>query len=136
LPASKLRARIAPLWDSSVKLDMTAAVAHSAQKLRIPGGLRVMAGFIGELLYGQSGRQARSSAVQVRTDVPFKSYATATYRGETVRVMQACGHDSHIAMLMGIAQVLAKGRIRSNSAMTAFALDYLESQAGKSGTGQ
>jgi amidohydrolase len=45
--------------------------------------------------------------VTERTDVPFKSHATAVYRGETVGVMHACGHDSHTAMLMGIAQVLA-----------------------------
>ena len=45
--------------------------------------------------------------VTEKTDVPFKSHATSTYRGETVGVMHACGHDSHMAMLMGIAQVLA-----------------------------
>lgn len=44
--------------------------------------------------------------VTEKTDVPFKSHATATYRGETVGVMHACGHDSHTAMLMGIAQIL------------------------------
>jgi amidohydrolase len=45
--------------------------------------------------------------VTEKTDVPFKSQATATYRGETVGVMHACGHDSHTAMLMGIAQIFA-----------------------------
>jgi len=45
--------------------------------------------------------------VTEKTDVPFKSHATATYRGETVGVMHACGHDSHTAMLMGIAQIFA-----------------------------
>jgi amidohydrolase len=45
--------------------------------------------------------------VTEKTDVPFKSHATAVYRGETVGVMHACGHDSHTAMLMGIAQVLS-----------------------------
>jgi amidohydrolase len=45
--------------------------------------------------------------VTEKTDVPFKSHATATYRGETVGVMHACGHDSHTAMLLGIAQVFA-----------------------------
>lgn len=41
------------------------------------------------------------------TDVPFRSKATGTYRGETVGVMHACGHDAHTAILMGVAQVLA-----------------------------
>jgi amidohydrolase len=45
--------------------------------------------------------------VTEKTDVPFKSRATASYRGETVGVMHACGHDSHTAILMGIAQILA-----------------------------
>jgi amidohydrolase len=45
--------------------------------------------------------------VTEKTDVPFKSHATAIYRGETVGVMHACGHDSHTAMLMGIAQIFA-----------------------------
>jgi len=44
--------------------------------------------------------------VTEKTDVPFKSHVTTVYRGETVGVMHACGHDSHTAMLMGIAQIL------------------------------
>jgi amidohydrolase len=43
-------------------------------------------------------------------DVPFKSTATSTYRGETVGVMHACGHDAHTAILMGAAQALAAMR--------------------------
>ncbi len=45
--------------------------------------------------------------VTEKTDVPFKSHVTASYRGETVGVMHACGHDSHTAILMGIAQIFA-----------------------------
>ena len=45
--------------------------------------------------------------VQERVDVPFKSTVTAEYLGQTVPVMHACGHDSHVAMLMGTAEVLA-----------------------------
>jgi amidohydrolase len=40
-------------------------------------------------------------------DLPFASKATATYRDGTVGVMHACGHDTHVAMLMGAAEVLA-----------------------------
>jgi amidohydrolase len=50
--------------------------------------------------------------VKEQTDVPFKSTATAQFRGETVGVMHACGHDSHVAMLLGVAQVLAGMRDR------------------------
>lgn len=44
--------------------------------------------------------------VKERTDVPFKSTKTTTYLGEEVGVMHACGHDTHIAMLMGTAKIL------------------------------
>lgn len=46
--------------------------------------------------------------VTERNDLPFKSHATAEYNGQTVGVMHACGHDSHIAMLLGTAEVLSK----------------------------
>jgi amidohydrolase len=48
--------------------------------------------------------------VAERTDVPFRSTAKANYRGEQVGVMHACGHDSHTAVLMGVAEVLVKSR--------------------------
>ncbi|MCU0761247.1 MAG: amidohydrolase [Steroidobacteraceae bacterium] len=43
-------------------------------------------------------------------DLPFRSRATATYRGETVGVMHACGHDAHTAILMGVAEALVAVR--------------------------
>lgn len=45
--------------------------------------------------------------VTEQVDVPFKSTVTTEYRGEKVGVMHACGHDAHIAMLLGVAEVLA-----------------------------
>jgi amidohydrolase len=45
--------------------------------------------------------------VTEQVDVPFKSVATAEYRGEKVGVMHACGHDGHTAILLGAAKVLA-----------------------------
>ncbi len=40
-------------------------------------------------------------------DLPFKSTVKSTYNGQEVGVMHACGHDSHVAMLMGVAEVLS-----------------------------
>jgi amidohydrolase len=39
--------------------------------------------------------------------LPFASTVTSTYNGQTVGVAHACGHDAHVAMLMGAAEVLA-----------------------------
>jgi amidohydrolase len=45
--------------------------------------------------------------VEERVDVPFKSTAKAQWLGQTVPVMHACGHDAHVAILMGVAEILA-----------------------------
>ena len=44
--------------------------------------------------------------VTEQTGLPFASKATASYRGETVGVMHACGHDAHTGILMGVAEAL------------------------------
>lgn len=40
-------------------------------------------------------------------DVPFRSHVRTEYNGQQVGVMHACGHDTHVAMLLGAAEVLA-----------------------------
>ena len=45
--------------------------------------------------------------VTERNSLPFASKETAEYNGQKVGVMHACGHDTHVAMLMGTAEVLA-----------------------------
>ncbi len=44
--------------------------------------------------------------VTERVDIPFASTVTTTYLGTETGVMHACGHDTHVAMLMGAAEVL------------------------------
>ena len=46
--------------------------------------------------------------VEERNDLSFKSTIKSNYNGAEVSVMHACGHDAHIAMLMGTAAVLSK----------------------------
>lgn len=45
--------------------------------------------------------------VTEEVDLPFASKVRATFNGQDVGVMHACGHDAHVAMLMGVAEVLA-----------------------------
>ncbi len=48
--------------------------------------------------------------VEEQTGLPFASLARTDYNGKEVSVMHACGHDTHVAILMGAAEVLAHNR--------------------------
>jgi amidohydrolase len=49
-------------------------------------------------------------------DLPFASRATGEYEGKRVGVMHACGHDTHVAMLLATARILSelKGQLRGS----------------------
>jgi len=70
-------------------------------------------GVIGILKGGQPGPvvalRADMDALPVleRTPVSFASKATTFYEGKETAVMHACGHDSHVAILMGVAEILS-----------------------------
>ena len=49
----------------------------------------------------------RCIPVAERTPLPFASKVKSTYNGQEVGVMHACGHDTHVAMLMSTAEILA-----------------------------
>jgi len=42
-----------------------------------------------------------------RVDLPYASKVKSTYNGNEVGVMHACGHDTHVAILMSVAEILA-----------------------------
>ncbi len=48
--------------------------------------------------------------VEERNDLPFRSTVRAEWQGKDTGVMHACGHDAHVAMLLGAAEVLSKIR--------------------------
>jgi amidohydrolase len=48
--------------------------------------------------------------VTERNDLPFKSTVTSEFLGQEVGVMHACGHDTHTAILMGVAEILSNNR--------------------------
>jgi amidohydrolase len=80
-------------------LEVTTGVAHT--------------GVVGILRGGRPGPvvalRADMDALPVpeRNDLPFRSSAVGEYRGEEVPVMHACGHDTHVAMLMAVAEIMA-----------------------------
>jgi len=73
-------------------------------------------GVVGILKGGKPGKVVGLRAdmdglpVTEQVDLPFKSTQKATWNGQETGVMHACGHDNHIAILMGVATVLSRMR--------------------------
>lgn len=71
-------------------------------------------GVVGILRGNQSGKVIALRAdidglpVTERNDLPYKSEAITTFLEKETGVMHACGHDTHTAILMGVAEVLSK----------------------------
>jgi amidohydrolase len=83
-------------------------------------------GVVGTLVGGKPGPvvalRADMDALPVleQTGSPFASTARGMYNGQDVPVMHACGHDTHVAMLMGAAEVLARHRDRISGTIKFF----------------
>ena len=73
-------------------------------------------GVVGVLKGNQDGKvialRADIDALPVteRNNLPFKSIVTSEFSGEKVGVMHACGHDTHIAILLGVAEILSENK--------------------------
>lgn len=73
-------------------------------------------GVVGTLLGGKPGPvvalRADMDALPVveQTGLAFASTKKGTYQGKEVGIMHACGHDAHVAMLLGVADVLSSVR--------------------------
>jgi len=52
--------------------------------------------------------------VTERNELPFKSNVTTDFLGTETGVMHACGHDTHTAILMGVAEVLSNNKDKIN----------------------
>ena len=83
----------------SLGLEVKTGVAHT--------------GVVGLLKGGKPGKVVALRAdmdglpVKEKVDLPFASKAKGVYQDKEVDVMHACGHDNHIAGLMGAAEILA-----------------------------
>jgi amidohydrolase len=100
----------------------TRTAALVAQHLRTLG-LEVQTGVGGNGVVGvlRGSRPGRTVALRAdmdglpvteQVDVPFRSRVRAQYNGQEVGVMHACGHDNHVAILMGAAEVLTRMKDR------------------------
>lgn len=92
-------------------------VAKHLESLGIEVQTRVAkTGVVGILKGGKPGPVVALRAdmdglpVTERGNLPFASKVKTTYNGQEVGVMHACGHDTHVAILMGVAEVLASIR--------------------------
>ena len=84
----------------SLGMEVTTGIAHT--------------GVVGLLKGKRPGKvlalRADMDALPVteRNDLPYKSKVKAKFNGQETGVMHACGHDTHVAILMGVAEYLAK----------------------------
>jgi len=98
---------------SNREFDTAKTIASELERL----GLEVETGIahtgvVGLLEGGKPGPRIAIRAdmdalpVSEQTGLPFASDVTTEYLGQEVGVMHACGHDTHMAMLLGTAEVL------------------------------
>ncbi|MBB1317722.1 amidohydrolase [Shewanella sp. SR43-4] len=84
----------------SLGLEVQTGIAHTGVVAMLKGGKP------GPLIALRADMDALPVTEVV--DLPFASKVIDTYRGQKVGVMHACGHDTHVAMLMGVADNLVK----------------------------
>ncbi|HTV19352.1 MAG TPA: amidohydrolase, partial [Polyangiaceae bacterium] len=100
------------LSNRETRTAMVIADRLRAMGLEVKTGI-ALTGVTALLRGGQPGRtialRADMDALPVTeaVDLPFKSTVTTQFRGATVGVMHACGHDAHSAILLGVARVLS-----------------------------
>ncbi len=83
-------------------LEVTTGVAHTGVVALLRGGRP------GPVVALRADMDALP--VNEEVDLPFASKIRTTWAGKETGVMHACGHDTHVAMLMGAAEILAKVR--------------------------
>ncbi len=83
-------------------LEVTTGVAHTGVTAVLKGGKP------GPRIALRADMDALP--VTENSGLPFQSKQVSEFRGEKVGVMHACGHDSHTAILMGVAEAMAKHR--------------------------
>ena len=104
---SNREVRTAALVASYLKtldIEVTTGVAHTGV-VGILHGDKPRGGKPGRVVALRADMDALP--VVEETGLPYASTVTSQYLGQDVGVMHACGHDNHVAILMGVAKVLA-----------------------------
>lgn len=98
---------------SNREFNTAAYVADHLKKLGIDVRTEVAhTGVVGVLKGGRPGPVVALRAdmdglpITEKTDLPFASREKGEFNGETVGIMHACGHDTHVASLMAAAEIL------------------------------
>jgi len=87
---------------TSLGMDVETGIAHTG-----------VVGFLtGDLPGPTIAIRADMDALPVveKTGLPYASKVKTTYMGNEVGVMHACGHDAHVAILMGVAEFFSKNK--------------------------
>ncbi len=96
--------KIIATYLTSLGYEVKTGVARTGVVAVLRGGLAPASG--GPVVALRADMDALPVTEQV--DLPFRSTETAEWNGQTVGVMHACGHDNHMAILLGAATILAK----------------------------
>lgn len=102
---------------SNREFKTAARIAEELTKLGLEPQIEVAhTGVVAVLKGGQPGPVVALRAdidglpVNERCNIPWASRMMGTYNGDKVPVMHACGHDTHIAILLGVAKVMTEIR--------------------------
>jgi amidohydrolase len=89
----------------AIGYEVKTGVARTGVVALLRGG-RAPIGRIGPVVALRADMDALPVTEEV--NLPFKSTVKAEWNGQQVGVMHACGHDNHMAILLGAATILAK----------------------------
>ncbi|MFG1357892.1 M20 aminoacylase family protein [Xanthobacter pseudotagetidis] len=96
-----------------LQYDLPLTAAYVAEKLRAFGCDEVVEGIGGTGVVGVIRGRGPGGAIALRADMdalPIVEATGAAYSSEHAGRMHACGHDGHMAMLLGAARHLAETR--------------------------